>query len=117
MNIKQILMKPITAPKFTDPTEARRYIRDDDGFYGYDDVFLEDATWHALCRIALDRGCTVDELCCGIDLNFAHGNAPFAPGARAYVLHTIAEHTPDAGELPAVLQDYLGGFIERRGVP
>ena len=60
MNIDELIKHPI---KFPDPAEARRYIRDDDGFYGCDYVFL-DATWHALCHIAIDRDCSVDELCC-----------------------------------------------------
>jgi predicted DNA-binding ribbon-helix-helix protein len=110
MDIEQILMRPITTPEYPDPEEARRFINDEHGFYGYDYVFLEDATWNALCQIARDHGCTVDELCSDIDLNFAHGDAPFAFAARAYVLHCIAEHTPGDGELPIVLRDYLGGF-------
>ena len=42
MNIEEIIQKPITTHEYPDPTEARRYICDDDGFYGYDYVFLED---------------------------------------------------------------------------
>ena len=99
MKSEQIIIEPITTPDFPDPTEARRYIRDDDGFYGYDYVFLEDATWNALCEIACERGCTVDELCCDIDLNFAPGE-PFAPAARRYVLRYLAD-IPDNIELPA----------------
>lgn len=57
MEIEQMIIKPITTPEYPDPTEARRYIRDDDGFHGYDHVFLEDATWDALCEIARERGC------------------------------------------------------------
>jgi predicted DNA-binding ribbon-helix-helix protein len=69
------------------------------GFYGFDTVFLEDATWKALCEIARERGCTVDELCSDIELNFAPGE-PFAPAARRYVLRTLAD-IPDNIELPA----------------
>ena len=58
MKVEQIILKPITTPTYPDPTEARRYVDDEDGFYGYDYVFLEDATWHALCEIAVERGCT-----------------------------------------------------------
>lgn len=47
MKIEQIILKPFTTPEYSDPAEARRYIHDDDGFYGYDYVFLEDATWNA----------------------------------------------------------------------
>jgi len=81
MDIQQIITKPITTPEYPDPTETQRYIRDDDGFYGYDYVFLEDATWNALCRIARDEGCTIDELCCHSALNFAPSE-PFASAAR-----------------------------------
>lgn len=64
MNAEQIILTPITTPSYPDPSEARRYIHDTDGFYGYDYVFLEDATWNALCEIAHERGRTVDGLCC-----------------------------------------------------
>ena len=110
MNIENIITQPITTPEYLDPTEARRFIHDEDGFYGYDYVFLEDATWNALVHIAQHENCTAGELCSHIDLNFAHGDAPFAPAARAYVLHTIGEHTADRGELPPLLRDYLDGF-------
>jgi hypothetical protein len=63
MNIEEIIKKPITTSGYPDPTEARRYLDDPDGFYGHDYVFLEDATWSALCEISDERGCTVDELC------------------------------------------------------
>jgi hypothetical protein len=107
-NLDDIFMKPITTPEHPDPTEARRYIRDDDGFYGYDYVFLEDATWNALCEIAHERGCTVDELCCDIDLNFAPSE-PFALAARRYVARYLADISGNI-ELPRnfhVLRDLL----------
>ena len=63
MNIENIITQPITTPEYLDPTEARRFIHDEDGFYGYDYVFLEDATWNALVHIARDENCTVDALC------------------------------------------------------
>jgi hypothetical protein len=66
-----------------------------------------------LCHIANDRGCTVDELCCHINLNFAPGE-PFAPAARAYVLHYIAEHIPADSELPGALLQFLGGLAAGR---
>jgi len=55
MNIENIISKPITTPEYPDPTEARRFIKDEDGFYGYDYVFLEDATWNAPVHIARMR--------------------------------------------------------------
>ena len=91
--------KPLTSPEYPDPTEIRRYINDPDGFYGFDYVFLEDATWNALREIARERGCTVYELCSDIELNFAPGE-DFAPSARRYVLRYI-EHIPENIELPA----------------
>jgi Ribbon-helix-helix domain len=63
MNVQQIIARPITTPEYPDPEEARRFINDEYGFYGYDYVFLEDATWNALREIACEQGCTVDELC------------------------------------------------------
>jgi Ribbon-helix-helix domain len=83
-------MKPITAPKHPDPTEWRRFIHDEDGFYGYDYVFLEDATWNTLCAIAGDEDRTVDDLCADIELNFAP-TEPFAPAARRYVARYLAD--------------------------
>jgi predicted DNA-binding ribbon-helix-helix protein len=80
-NSDNMYIKPITTPEHPDPTEALRYVDDEDGFYGYDYVCLEDATWHALCEIAHERGCTAGQLCSDIDLNFAPGE-PFAPAAR-----------------------------------
>jgi predicted DNA-binding ribbon-helix-helix protein len=78
---------------------ARRYIDDPDGFYGHDYVFLEDAAWQALCEIACERGCTVDELCADIDLIFAPGE-DFAPAVRRYVLRYL-EQIPENIALPA----------------
>jgi predicted DNA-binding ribbon-helix-helix protein len=97
-NLDEIVMKPITTPEHPDPTECRRFIHDENGFYGYDYVFLEDATWHALREIAHEQGRTVDGLCSDIDLNFAPGD-PFAPAARRYVARYLAD-IPDNIELP-----------------
>jgi predicted DNA-binding ribbon-helix-helix protein len=99
MNLEQIIRKPITTLEYPDPAEALRYVDDEDGFYGYDYLCLEDATWHALCAIARERGCTVDELCCDIGLNFAPDES-FAPAARRYVLRYLAD-IPGNIELPA----------------
>jgi hypothetical protein len=43
-NSDEIFVKPITTQEHPDPTEWRRFIHDENGFYGYDYVFLEDAT-------------------------------------------------------------------------
>ena len=102
MNIEQIILHPITTSEFADPEESRRFIHDD-SFYGYDYVFLEDATWHALCHIAVDQGCTVDDLCSHIDLNFA-GDEPFAVAARRYVLRYVADRIPTDIKLPPELR-------------
>jgi ribbon-helix-helix protein len=102
MNLEQIILTPITTLEYPDPVEARRYVDDEDGFYGYDYVFLEDATWHALCEIANERGCTVGQLCSHIDLNFANGG-DFAPVARLYVLRYVADRIPPSVALPPEL--------------
>jgi hypothetical protein len=93
-NPEEIFIKPITTPQYPDPTGWRRFIHDENGFYGYDYVFLEDATWNALSEIARERGCTGDELSGNIELNFAPGE-PFAPAARRYL-----SGIPDNIELP-----------------
>jgi hypothetical protein len=46
-----------------------------------------------------ERGCTVDELCSDIELNFAPGE-PLATAARRYVVRYLAE-IPDNIDLPA----------------
>jgi predicted DNA-binding ribbon-helix-helix protein len=103
MKIEEIHIGPITTPDCPDPTESPRYIRDDYGFYGFDTVFLEEATWKALCEIARERGCTVDELCSDIELNFAPGE-PFEQAARFYVLRHLTEKIPDNVKLPPELR-------------
>ena len=90
MKDEQIILKPITTPEHPNPAEVRRYIRNNDGFYSYDYVFLEDTTWNALCHIACEKDCTVDDLCIDIDLNFSPGE-PFASAARHYVLRLDAD--------------------------
>jgi hypothetical protein len=107
MNIEPII-NPVTTPEYPDPTEARRYIRDDDGFYGYDNVFLEDAAWNALGEIAHEKGSTVDELCLTIGDEFP--DDLFAPAARRYVLRYLAV-IPANIELPGnfkVLRELRG---------
>jgi hypothetical protein len=63
MKVDELNISPITTPEHPDPTDIRRYIRDDYGFYGFDTVFVEEATWKALCGIAGEKDCTVDDLC------------------------------------------------------
>jgi predicted DNA-binding ribbon-helix-helix protein len=104
-------MKSITTPDYPNPAEARRYIDDPEGFYGFDYIFLEDATWNALCEIVRERGCTVDQLCKDIELNFAPGE-DFTSAARLYVLRYI-EQIPDNIELPANFR-VLTELLDRR---
>src|SRR5690242_16685066 len=85
MNLEETITKPITMPDYRNPAEIRRYLDDEDGFYGYDYVFLEDATWN--------------ELCAHIELNFAPGEE-FTPAARHYVMRFITR-IPENIELPA----------------
>jgi hypothetical protein len=94
MNLEEIITRPITTPDYPDPAETRRFINDEYGFYGSDYVFLEDATWNALCEIAHERDCTVGELCSDIELDFAPGE-PFAPAARHYVMRNTLGGIPD----------------------
>ena len=110
-SLDEMFMKPITTPGHPNPAEARRYVDDEDGFYGYDYVFLEDATWHALCEIANERGCTVGQLCSHIDLIVAP-DEPFAPAARRYVVRYLAG-IPDNIELPGNFH-VLGDLRNRR---
>ena len=115
-NPAEIFIKPITTPEYPDQTEALRYVDDEDGFYGHDYVFLEDATWHALCEIANEQGCTVGQLCSHIDLNFG-SDEPFTPAARRYVLRYLAD-IPGNIELPGnfhVLSDLLAAH--RHAIP
>jgi hypothetical protein len=119
MKVEQIILTPITTPRYPDPTVARRFYH---GRYGYDYVYLGDTTWNALCEIAHERACTVDELCKDIELNFAPGD-PFAPAARRYVVRYIAD-IPDNIELPAnfrVLTELLAARRKektaRRAIP
>lgn len=100
MKVDEIIQKPMTTLEHPDPTQHARYIRDDDSFYGYDYVFVEDAILDALYKIARAEERTVDELCADIDLNFAPG-ADFAPAARAYVLRTVAPDLFGSAEQPA----------------
>ena len=64
--------------------------------------FSKTATWHTLCEIANDKGCTVGQLCSHIDLNFAQGG-DFAPAARLYVLRCVADRIPQSVALPPEL--------------
>jgi hypothetical protein len=97
MNIENMIKQPITTPEYPDPTEARRFIHDEDGFYGHDYVFLEDATWNALGEIACEQGCTVDELSLAVGYEFP--DAYLAQAARYYVLRYLAA-IPDNIKLP-----------------
>jgi hypothetical protein len=99
VRIEQIHIGPITTPDCPDPTESPRYIREDDGFYGFDTVSLEDATWNALCEIVRERGCTVDELCSDIELNFAPANRLRQP--RAVTWCATSPGLPTISSCPA----------------
>jgi predicted DNA-binding ribbon-helix-helix protein len=115
MDIQQIIRRPITTPEYPDPEETRRFINDEYGFYGYDYVFLEDATWNALCEIARERGCTVDELCKHIEFNFGSSES-FTPAARHYVMRYLAA-IPDNIELPRNCRVLCELLDERRRLP
>jgi predicted DNA-binding ribbon-helix-helix protein len=114
VNIDELNIGPITTPEHPDPTEIRRYIRDDYGFYGFDTVFVEDATWKVLCDIAREQDCTVDELCLTIGDEFPDA-ADFTQAARYYVLRHIAAKIPDGLALPPELRT-LKELTDRRRV-
>jgi predicted DNA-binding ribbon-helix-helix protein len=111
--IDELNIGPITTPEHPDPAEIRRYIRDDYGFYGFDTVFVEDATWKTLCDIAREQDCTVDELCLTIGNEFP--DADFAQAARYYVLRYLAAKIPDGLALPPELRT-LKELTDRRRV-
>jgi hypothetical protein len=102
MKIDELNIGPITTPEHPDPTEIRRYIRDNYGFYTFDCGFLEDATWNALCAIAAEQDCTVDDLCLTIGHEFP--DADFTQAARSYVLRHYAAKIPDGLALPPELR-------------
>jgi hypothetical protein len=52
---RKLNIGPITTQEHPNPSEIRRYIDDEDGFYGFDCVFLEEATWNALYDTARER--------------------------------------------------------------
>ena len=101
MNIVELIRKPIITLEYPDPTEVRRFIQDDYDLYGHNFVFLEDATWGALCHIATLERRAVSQLC--DDIHRGSGGPPFAPAARYYVLCYVAERLPAAMELPRKL--------------
>jgi predicted DNA-binding ribbon-helix-helix protein len=111
MKLDELNIGPITTPEH--PSELRRYIRDDHGFYGFDCLVLEDATWNALGDIAQERDCTVDDLCLRIGDEFP--DADFAQAARYYVLRHIAAKIPDDPALPPELRA-LKELTDRRRV-
>jgi predicted DNA-binding ribbon-helix-helix protein len=102
MKVDELNISPITTPEHPDPTDIRGYIRDDYGFYGFDTVFVEEATWKALCGIAGEKDCTVDDLCLTIGHEFP--DADFTQTARYYVLRHITGKIPDSVDLPPELR-------------
>ena len=102
MKIDELNIGPITTPEHPDPTEIRPSIRSDYGFHDFDCVFLEDATWNALCDIAGELDCTVDDLCLTIGHEFP--NADFTQAARYTVLRHYAAKIPAGLPLPPELR-------------
>jgi predicted DNA-binding ribbon-helix-helix protein len=100
VEIIRLSFQPITTPDYPDPTPIAREVR-----YGSHTatLYLEDAAWNALYRIARQQGRTVDALCADIDNATAPG-ASFAQAARYYVFDHIAAPIPDR-LLPPELRD------------
>jgi predicted DNA-binding ribbon-helix-helix protein len=99
VEIIRLSVEPITTPEFPDPTPIARYVRFGDSTHR---LYLEDATWNALCGIAREQDRTVDELCVDIE-NAAAADASFAQAARYYVFDHIAAQIPD-WQLPPELR-------------
>jgi predicted DNA-binding ribbon-helix-helix protein len=66
-------------------------------------LYLEDAAWNALCRIARGQGRPVDAVCADVE-KAAAPDASFAQAARYYLFGHIAEQIPDQ-LLPPELRD------------
>jgi predicted DNA-binding ribbon-helix-helix protein len=86
VEIIRLSVEPITTPDHPDPTPRARYVRIANR---YTTLHLEDATWHALRRIARDQARNIDQLCNDIASATAAA-ASFAQAARYYVF----EHSP-----------------------
>ena len=91
MKIDELNIGPITTPEHPDPSEIRGYIDDEYGLYGFDWVFLEDATWTPV-RHCSRTGLHVDDLCLNIGNEFP--DADFTRAARYYVLRQLAATIP-----------------------
>ena len=113
MKIDELNIGPITTPEHPDPTEIRRSIRGDYGFYGFHCVFLEDVTSNALCDIANERDCTVDDLC--LTVRHEMPDADFTQAARYTVLRHYAAKIPDSLPSPPELRA-LKQLTDRRHV-
>jgi predicted DNA-binding ribbon-helix-helix protein len=100
VEIIRLSFQPITTPGYPDPTPVARQVRCGNRTAT---LYLEDAAWNALCRIARDQGRTVGALCADIDNATAPG-ASFAQAARYYVFDQIAAPIPDR-LLPPELRD------------
>jgi predicted DNA-binding ribbon-helix-helix protein len=92
-------VEPLTTPEFPDHTPRARHVRFGDS---YCTLYLEDATWNALCGIAREQDRSVGELCADIQ-NAAAADASFAQAARYYVFDHIAAQIPDC-QLPSELR-------------
>jgi predicted DNA-binding ribbon-helix-helix protein len=68
-------------------------------------VFVEDATWNALCDIAREQHGTVDDLCLTIGDEFSDA-ADFTQAARYYVLRPLAAKLPHSIDLPPELRAF-----------
>jgi predicted DNA-binding ribbon-helix-helix protein len=90
VEIIRLSFQPITTPEYPDPTPIAREVR-----WGNRTatLYLEDAAWNALCRIACQQGRSVDALCADIDNATAPG-ASFAQAARYLSLTTSPRQFP-----------------------
>ena len=99
VEIIRLSVEPITTPEFPDHTPRARRVRFGDSCRT---LYLEDATWNALCGIAREQDRSVDELCADIE-HAAAADASFAQAARYYLFDHIAAQIPDS-QLPPELR-------------
>ena len=116
MKIDELNIDAITIPEHPDPSEIRRYIRYDCGFYGVDCVFLEDATWkHALHHCLESRTARSTNGALNIGTEFR--DADFTQAARYSVLRHLAATIPDRDEAwRGITLDRCCGRHNRAGI-
>jgi predicted DNA-binding ribbon-helix-helix protein len=99
-------VEPITTPDCPDPTPLAHRVRVGDHVTT---LYVEAATWIALCRIAREQDLTIDQLCTEI-AEVTAPDASFAQAARCYVFDHIAGQIPDRLLPPELLNLRRHGY-------